>query len=81
MGMDASEAASGYLKTQLEKDLFSENNWKIIYQFVDNSKPTGFNFLLTKRNEFALIYGRDSVNQKISKVYFNDLSSLIRDKR
>ena len=67
-----------YLATQSEADLFNRVNWNIIYRFVNGDKDNEatFEFLLKHRVEYAKLYSKDSVNNKISEVYLVNLRNI-----
>jgi tetratricopeptide (TPR) repeat protein len=70
-----------YFATQSEADLFNRVNWNIIYKFVNGDKDNEatFDFLFKHRSEYAKIYSKDSVNNKISEVYLMALRGVAYD--
>lgn len=64
-----------YFATQSEADLFNRVNWNLIYNFVnyDNDNEATFDFLFKHRAEYAKLYSKDSVNNKISEVVIMSL--------
>jgi len=78
MNIDAD--VSQYLKTQKESDLQNAANWSIIKKFLNNADSREFNYLLKNKKQFAKLYSKDSVDQKIVSVYETSLRNLIRKK-
>jgi len=68
-----------YFATQNETDLLNRVNWNIIFRFVGEINDPLFNFLIKHQSEYAKLYSRDSVNNKISDVYLNALTGAQRN--
>jgi tetratricopeptide (TPR) repeat protein len=67
-----------YVATQNESDLLNRVNWNIIYRFVGEINDPLFEFLIKHQSDYAKLYSRDSVNNKISDVYMNALNGPLR---
>lgn len=78
--MNIDSEVTDYLKTQKESDLKSKANWAIMKSFLNNADSREFNYLLKNKKEFAKLYSKDSVDQKITSVYETTLRNLIRKK-
>jgi thiol-disulfide isomerase/thioredoxin len=68
-----------YFTTQNESDLFNRVNWNIIYRYVSDINDPMFEFLFNHHSEYAKAYSMDSVNNKISDVYMNNLRGIFRN--
>jgi len=69
-----------YFATQKQEDLFASQNWKIIYRFVNNTIWPQFNFLFENRSKYAELYSQDSVDTKISSVFYNSINAILNAK-
>ncbi|MDP4281854.1 MAG: thioredoxin family protein [Bacteroidota bacterium] len=70
-----------YFATQSDKDMFSRNNWNIIFLGVNDYASPQFDFLLKHQKEYSNLYTKDSVSQKIGDVYLNALMTESRRAR
>jgi len=77
--LPAGEALKAYFATQEEVSLTSPRNWKIIYYHVNDIASREFRYLVNHAEDFAKLYTRDSVDNKISYTYSDALTSLARD--
>ncbi|MEW6468629.1 MAG: thioredoxin family protein [Bacteroidota bacterium] len=77
--LPAGEALTAYFATQEEASLTSPRNWKIIYYHVNDIASREFRYLVSHAEDFAKLYTRDSVDNKISYTYSDALTSLARD--
>jgi thiol-disulfide isomerase/thioredoxin len=62
-----------YFAAQKESDLTSRINWEIMYEYVNDYSSKEFMFLEKNRDAFAKLYTKDSVQNKINKVYTSGL--------
>ena len=76
--MPATEVLQKYFATQKEDQLLTRTNWNIIYRFVTDDNSREFNWLLTHRKDYAVKYTKDSVNNKITDVFYKLLMSMTR---
>lgn len=76
--MSVDQEVSEYLKSQKESDLKSKANWNIIKRFLTNADTREFNYVLKNKKEFAKLYSKDSVDEKIVNVYETSLRNLLR---
>lgn len=77
--MQVTNVMSNYFATQKESDLLNRVNWNIIYRFVSEINDPLFEFVIKHQSEYAKLYTRDSVKNKISDVYMNGLNGTLRN--
>ena len=70
---DQKKVFDTYLATQEDNALTNLPNWRILFDFVRNSKNPLFKHLLLKKTEYAAKYSNDSVDAKIKSVYYGEL--------
>jgi thioredoxin-related protein len=73
-----SELASGlnsWFSQQPASAWMERQNWKLLFDFVENPDNAAFQNMVANRQEFASRYTADSVNGKARKVYFSDLQN------
>ena len=79
--MSTDAEAARYLESKPEKELITQANWNIIRDYIDaDADSKVFNYLLNNNAAFAAKYSKDSVNSKISTVFFNALRNKIMSK-
>jgi len=78
--MPINEPLGIYFESQKESALISRDNWTITYLFVKDMNSKEFNYLVTHRNEFSKLYTKDSVDTKISGVFIQAMTGLIRSR-
>jgi thiol-disulfide isomerase/thioredoxin len=76
---DYASEVSKYFLSQKEEDLYSPNNWQIIYHYLSDYSSREFTFLEKNKEAFAKLYN-DSVQVKINDVYEKGLFQAIRKK-
>lgn len=69
-----------YFSLQTNDDLFSSENWRMIYKHVKNYTSKEFMFLVENKDKYAKLFTKDSVNAKINEVYYTYGRSLIYSK-
>lgn len=77
---DYTKELSAYLATQKENDLTSSNNWKIIYRFANDYSSKEFMDFEKNKDAYKKLYGNDSVDEKLNRVYSEGLSRALRKK-
>jgi thiol-disulfide isomerase/thioredoxin/uncharacterized protein (DUF1697 family) len=78
--MPVNEPLSQYFASQKESDMLNRVNWTIIYEYVTDMDSKEFGFLLGHQKEYAKLYTKDSVNQKLSNVYTQAIMSASRSR-
>ena len=58
-----------YLSSQPNESLKSDNNWKIIRDYLKDYDSEPFQYLLANKDEFAKVYSEKAVEEKIFQVY------------
>jgi thiol-disulfide isomerase/thioredoxin len=69
------EIVVNYLSEIPENDLKAESNWKIIKDYLNDYDSQPFQYLMNNKEEFAKIYTKESVEEKIFSVYKTGLFS------
>lgn len=67
--MNFDKEVSAYLDKQKESDLISQDNWKIISEYLSDSNSKTFKYLLAHKKNFENAFTKESVNKKIGEVY------------
>jgi thiol-disulfide isomerase/thioredoxin len=67
-----------YFATQMDDQLLSRDNWNIIYRYVSDENSQEFKWLLNHHKDYAAKYTNDSVNSKISDVFYKSLMARAR---
>ena len=62
-----------YFSAKSKAEMFSRSSWSIILKYVDDMNMPQFDFLVKYQHEYARIFGKDSVNNKISEICLNAL--------
>ena len=76
-GFDATEITQKYLKTKQESELFTELNWKIIANGINNLSAKEVPFIASKREEFAKVVGMPRVEKKLIYMVSDNLKTLV----
>lgn len=71
---------SVYFNIQTNETLFSPENWKMIYKYVNSYTSKEFKFFVENKDKYAQIFTKDSVDSKINDVYYSFGRSLIYSK-
>ncbi len=81
LGWDYQKIHKDYLKNLEGKNLASKTNWKILFFDEDTDiESKSFKYLLKNKEKFDSIYTPDSVDEKISEVYLNNLEKSVKMK-
>lgn len=73
------KAVSDLLAVRKDTNLFSKDNWKMIYQYTSDISSKEFQFVLNNRAKFSSIYGDSIVDKKLSSVYVGEVLNIARD--
>jgi thioredoxin-related protein len=76
-GFDATEITQKYLKTKQESELYTELNWKILANGINNLSAKEVPFISSKREEFAKIIGISRVEKKLIYMVSDNLKPLL----
>jgi thioredoxin-related protein len=76
-GLDATEVTEKYLQTKAEKDWFTEQNWKIIANGINNIDCYEIKFVNSHKDEFAKVSSPLRVEKKLVFVTSDNLKPLI----
>lgn len=72
------ELVDKYLQTLPESQIYTEENWDLFSNHVNDINSTSFQYFLQNREQIAGFIGKDKVDQKISRImanaYFQDAS-------
>jgi thioredoxin-related protein len=79
--LSASDEATVYLKKVKETDLILPENWRILYDYIEDIKVSPFIYLVENRSAFAAKYTADSVDDKIFNCYLTVGIGMARDKK
>ena len=63
------EYVGQYFDMQKEEDYSNQLNWKMIFRHIDDYESKPFQYLLSHRKDFEKLYGKDSVEMKISYTF------------
>ncbi len=75
-GFDATEITQKYLKTKSESELFTELNWKIIANGINNIDAKEVSLIVTKKEEFAKAASLIRVEKKLIFLAADNLKPL-----
>lgn len=64
-GFDATEITQKYLKTKSEAELFTELNWKILANGINNIDAKEVPFIVAKKEEFAKVVTLSRIEKKL----------------
>lgn len=67
-----------YFDSKTEVEMLSRPCWEIMKKYVNDMNESRFDYLIKHQHEYGKIYGKDSVNNKISEVY---LAALMKQTR
>lgn len=76
-GLDATEITEKHLQTKAEKDWFTEQNWKIIANGINNIDSYEIKFVNSHRDEFAKVSSLARVEKKLVFVTSDNLKPLV----
>ena len=76
-GLDATEITEKYLQTKAEKDWFTEQNWKIIANGINNIDSYEIKFVNSHKDEFAKVSSLVRVEKKLVFVTSDNLKPLV----
>lgn len=76
-GFDATEVTQKYLKTKKDSELFTELNWKILANGINNLSAKEVSFISNKREEFAKVVGISRVEKKLIYMVSDNLKPLV----
>jgi len=68
---DVSSVIKEYFKTQPEESLIHEENWNLIYYYLEEPQSETFKYFETNQEEFGNKYGKELVEGKLKGVYIN----------
>ncbi len=77
---DNTADVNSYFNKVQGEELMQDANWKLILNYVNDSKSTAFKELLERKTEFSEHFGADVVNTKIKTVYEASLETAARGK-
>jgi predicted Zn-dependent protease len=67
------EATTRWFAAQPKTAWTDKNNWRILFDFVENPAHPAFQHLVNSRSQFETLYTADSVESKLRKTYFMHL--------
>jgi thioredoxin-related protein len=76
-GLDATETTEKYLKTKPEKDWFTEQNWRIIANGINNIYSYEIKYINSHKEEFAKVSSPTRVEKKLVFVTSDNLKPLV----
>jgi thiol-disulfide isomerase/thioredoxin len=76
-GLDATKVAESYLNTKSEQELFSEVNWRIIANGINNIEATEITLINQHKEEFAKVSSPIRVEKKLVFVTADNLKPLV----
>jgi thiol-disulfide isomerase/thioredoxin len=77
--LSANQEVTEYFNTVQPEEYKSEANWNIIRKYVNEYFTETFQVFEADRAEFSNLYGKETVDQKISEVYTSSLKTAIRN--
>ncbi len=77
-GMDYKEAVDLYFASQNNNDLLTKENIKMIQNYINDIDSKTFQYFLNNRDKFSKVYNKDSVNDIIYNIYFNNMIFALR---
>ncbi len=75
-GFDATSITQKYLKTKSEAELFTELNWKIIANGINNIDAKEVPFIVAKKEEFAKVVTLSRIEKKLIYMVSDNLKPL-----
>jgi len=75
-GFDATEITQNYLKTKSEAELFTELNWKILANGINNIQAKEVPFIVSKKEEFAKVVTLSRIEKKLIYMVSDNLKPL-----
>lgn len=76
-GLDATKVTESYLNTKTEPELFSEINWRIMANGINNIEAKEINFINLHKEEFAKVSSPIRVEKKLVFVASDNLKPLV----
>jgi thioredoxin-related protein len=76
-GFDATEITRNYLKTKSEAELFTEQNWKILANGINNIEAKEVSFIVAKKEDFAKVVTLSRVEKKLTYMVSDNLKTLV----
>lgn len=76
-GFNTTEITQKYLKTKLESELFTELNWKIIANGINNIDAKEVPFIVEKKEEFAKVVTASRIEKKLIFLASDNLKPLV----
>ena len=67
-----------YFSAKSEAEMFSRSSWSIIQKYVNDMDMPQFDFLVRHQHDYARLFTKDSVNQKIFETYLTALMKQTR---
>ncbi len=78
--MPCDDILNAYFRTQKPEALTSRANWEMIKSFSRRVESPEFIYLETHLNDFSALYTRDSVGEKITDVYYDNMMTALHKK-
>ncbi|WP_396169841.1 thioredoxin family protein [Flavobacterium sp.] len=75
-GFDATSITQNYLKTKSEAELFTELNWKILANGINNIQAKEVPFIVAKKEEFAKVVTLSRIEKKLVYMVSDNLKPL-----
>ena len=76
-GLDATKVAESYLNTKSETELYSEQNWRIMSNGINNIEAKEIQFINAHKDEFAKVSSPIRVEKKLTFVAADNLRPLV----
>jgi thioredoxin-related protein len=76
-GLDATIVAESYLNTKSEQELFSEINWRIIANGINNIEAKEIKIITAHKDEFAKVSSAVRVEKKLVYIASDNLKPLV----
>lgn len=76
-GFDATEITQNYLKTKSEAELFTELNWKILANGINNIEAKEVPFIVAKKLDFAKVVTLSRVEKKLTYMVSDNIKTLV----
>lgn len=68
-----------YFSGKSDKEMLYRSSWSIISKYVNDMNDHSFGYLVKHQHEYAKLYGKDSVDNKISGIYLDALMKQTRN--
>lgn len=76
-GFDATEITQNYLKTKSEAELFTEQNWKILANGINNIEAKEVPFIVARKEDFAKVVTLSRVEKKLTYMVSDNFKTLV----